>query len=418
MSTNQPLLLVFGSSADPIHQGHSALITSAARALSRRGWQVREVMIMPVYRHHNTQDVVKRSLPFTYEQRFELCQLAASGIARELAGTVEHVSVSRLEEEIARGSHRPNLSVETFARLREQTEPAICLAFLLGADSFAGENPPLNHWYNLDELLRLTALVVCPRQGFAPNQKFIENLTVKGARIIFLDEVSAPEISSSEIRRELEIGTDPESLVQKGWLSPAAAEYIRRKHLAETWRELDSSASLPAEARRETEAPSLEARIGKILSEHKWTLSLAESCTGGLISHRITNVPGSSEYFIGGVVAYAYSAKVALLGVRWETLQRFGAVSSETVLEMASGARELFKTDFALSVSCIAGPGGATPNKPVGTSWVGLASIGRMWSRHFLLSGDRAANKEMLAQLALEKLLQFISVGIPGGETP
>ena len=418
MSTNQPLLLVFGSSADPIHQGHSALITSAARALSRRGWQVREVMIMPVYRHHNTQDVVKRSLPFTYEQRFELCQLAASGIARELAGTVEHVSVSRLEEEIARGSHRPNLSVETFARLREQTEPAICLAFLLGADSFAGENPPLNHWYNLDELLRLTALVVCPRQGFAPNQKFIENLTVKGARIIFLDEVSAPEISSSEIRKELEIGTDPESLVQKGWLSPAAAEYIRRKHLAETWRELDSSASLPAEARRETEAPSLEARIGKILSEHKWTLSLAESCTGGLISHRITNVPGSSEYFIGGVVAYAYSAKVALLGVRWETLQRFGAVSSETVLEMASGARELFKTDFALSVSCIAGPGGATPNKPVGTSWVGLASIGRMWSRHFLLSGDRAANKEMLAQLALEKLLQFISVGIPGGETP
>ena len=418
MSTNQPLLLVFGSSADPIHQGHSALITSAARALSRRGWQVREVMIMPVYRHHNTQDAVKRSLPFTYEQRFELCQLAASGIARELAGTVERVSVSRLEEEIARDSHRPNLSVETFARLREQTEPTICLAFLLGADSFAGENPPLNHWYNLDELLRLTALVVCPRQGFAPNQKFIENLTAKGARIIFLEEVSAPEISSSEIRRELEIGTDPESLVQKGWLSPAAAEYIRRKRLAETWRELDSSASLPAEARRETEAPSLEARIGKILSEHKWTLSLAESCTGGLISHRITNVPGSSEYFIGGVVAYAYSAKVALLGVRWETLQRFGAVSSETVLEMASGARELFKTDFALSVSCIAGPGGATPNKPVGTSWVGLASIGRMWSRHFLLSGDRAANKDMLAQLALEKLLQFISVGIPGGETP
>lgn len=257
MSTNQPLLLVFGSSADPIHQGHSALITSAARALSRRGWQVREVMIMPVYRHHNTQDAVKRSLPFTYEQRFELCQLAASGIARELAGTVERVSVSRLEEEIARDSHRPNLSVETFARLREQTEPTICLAFLLGADSFAGENPPLNHWYNLDELLRLTALVVCPRQGFAPNQKFIENLTAKGARIIFLEEVSAPEISSSEIRRELEIGTDPESLVQKGWLSPAAAEYIRRKRLAETWRELDSSASLPAEARRETEAPSL-----------------------------------------------------------------------------------------------------------------------------------------------------------------
>ena len=418
MSARQPLLLVFGSSADPFHRGHSALITSAARALDRRGWQVSEVMIMPVYRHHNTRDAVKRSLPLTYEHRFELCQLAAGDIARELAGIVECVSVSRLEEEIARGSHRPNLSAETFARLREQSDPALRLAFLLGTDSFSGEDPSLNHWFNLDEFLRLTALVVCPRQGFAPNLKFIASLEAKGAQIILLDEVSAPEISSSEIRRELEEGAEPERLVQKGWLSPAAADYIRRNRLTETWKELDSSGSLPAAARQVADAPSLEARIGKILSGHKWTLALAESCTGGLISHRITNVPGSSEYYIGGVVAYAYAAKVALLGVRWETLQRYGAVSSETVLEMARGARELFKTDFALSVSCIAGPGGATPNKPVGTSWVGLAAAGKEWSRHFLLSEDRVANKEMLAQKALELLLEFISPDLPGDIKP
>jgi len=418
MSARQPLLLVFGSSADPFHRGHSALIVSAARALDRRGWRVSEVMILPVYRHHNTRDAVKRSLPFTYEQRFDLCQLAAGEIARELAGIVEGVSVSRLEEELARESHRPNLSAETFARLREQTDPALRLAFLLGADSFSGEDPSLNHWFNLEELLSLTTLIVCPRQGFTPNLKFIGSLEAKGAQIILLDEVSAPEISSSEIRRELEDGAEPERLVQKGWLSPAASDYIRRNRLAETWKELDSSGSLPAKALQEADAPILEARIGKILSGHKWTLALAESCTGGLISHRITNIPGSSEYYIGGVVAYAYAAKVALLGVRWETLQRYGAVSSETVLEMARGARELFKTDFALSVSCIAGPGGATPNKPVGTSWVGLATAGREWSRHFLLAGDRVANKEKLAEVALETLLEFISSGSPGGITP
>ncbi|HOE34359.1 MAG: nicotinamide-nucleotide amidohydrolase family protein [Chloroflexi bacterium] len=414
MSNNQPLLLVFGSSADPFHKGHSALVVAAARALTRRGWQVEEIMLLPVYRHHNTLDAVKRSLPFTFEHRFAICQLAAGDIARELAGTVERVSVSRLEEEIACESHRPNLSAETFARLREQCDPRLRLAFLLGADSISGEDPSLNHWFNLEELLRLTALVICPRQGFAPNLKFIGSLEAKGAQIILLDEARAPEISSSEIRKELEQGAEPERLVQKGWLSPAAADYIRQNRLVAIWKELDSSVSAPKTALQAADAASLEARIGRILSEHKWTLALAESCTGGLISHRITNIPGSSEYYIGGVVAYAYAAKVALLGVRWETLQRYGAVSSETVLEMARGAREVFKTDFALSVSCIAGPGGATPNKPVGTSWVGLAAVGKEWSRHFLLSGDRVSNKETLAQKALEMLLEFISAESAG----
>ncbi len=414
MSNQSPFLLVFGSSADPFHKGHSSLVVSAARALTRRGWRVEELMLLPVYRHHNTLDAVKRSLPLTFEHRFALCQLAAGDIARELAGIVERVSVSRLEEEIARGSHRPNLSAETFARLREQCDPAVRLAFLLGTDSVTGEDPSLNHWFNLDELLRLTALVICPREGFSPNLKFIGSLEARGAQIILLDEARAPEISSSEIRRELENGVEPERLIQKGWLTPASAEYIRQNRLVPIWKELDSSGNTPKTLLQTADADSLEARIGKILSGHKWTLALAESCTGGLISHRITNIPGSSEYFIGGVVAYAYAAKVALLGVRWETLQRYGAVSSETVLEMARGAREVFKTDFALSVSCIAGPGGATPNKPVGTSWVGLAAPGKEWSRHFLLTGDRIANKEALAQKALEMLLEFISAESAG----
>src|SRR5664280_2085315 len=115
---------------------------------------------------------------------------------------------------------------------------------------------------------------------------------------------------------------------------------------------------------------TIETRIGKILRQSKLKLAVAESCTGGLIGHRITNVPGSSEYFTGGVIAYAYEAKVSLLGVSWDTLQTYGAVSRETVLEMAAGARLSLEADIALSVSGIAGPGGGLPNKPVGTVWI------------------------------------------------
>ena len=113
-------------------------------------------------------------------------------------------------------------------------------------------------------------------------------------------------------------------------------------------------------------------------------LAAAESCTGGLVSHRITNVSGSSEYFPGGVVAYSYEAKASLLGVSWDTLNTFGAVSRETVLEMARGARKLFDADIGISVSGIAGPTGAMPGKPVGTTWFGLSTSSGEWVRHLI----------------------------------
>ena len=153
---------------------------------------------------------------------------------------------------------------------------------------------------------------------------------------------------------------------------------------------------------------SLESRVGKLLFEKKLSLSLAESCTGGLIGHLITNVPGSSDYFMGSVVSYAYEAKVDLLGVKWETLQKFGAVSSETVLEMAQGARKAFKTDLALSVCCIAGPGGATTDKPIGTSWVALSAPNCDWSWRFQLEGERESIKQQVAHKTLEQLLNYL----------
>src|SRR5512143_4282901 len=98
-----------------------------------------------------------------------------------------------------------------------------------------------------------------------------------------------------------------------------------------------------------------EERLGLMLKQRGLKLATAESCTGGLLADRLTDVPGSSDYFIGGVVAYAYEAKVALLGVSWNTLRAFGAVSRETVLEMAHGARRVLTADIAISVSGIAG---------------------------------------------------------------
>jgi PncC family amidohydrolase len=137
-------------------------------------------------------------------------------------------------------------------------------------------------------------------------------------------------------------------------------------------------------------------------------LATAESCTGGLIADRITDVPGSSEYFLGGFVSYAYEAKVASLGVSWDTLHKFGAVSRETVLEMARGARTALGADIGLSVSGIAGPGGGLPEKPVGTTWIGLVTPEGESAEVFYWKGDRRENKEQSAEAALMMLIKYL----------
>jgi PncC family amidohydrolase len=153
---------------------------------------------------------------------------------------------------------------------------------------------------------------------------------------------------------------------------------------------------------------SIEAHTGQVLREKGLNLATAESCTGGLIADRITNVPGSSEYFRGGIVAYAYEAKVALLDVSWDTLRTYGAVSKETVIEMARGARVAFGADIAISVSGIAGPGGGLPDKPVGTTWIGLSTTAGDWARKFVWEGDRLQNKALSADAALELLKDYL----------
>jgi PncC family amidohydrolase len=153
---------------------------------------------------------------------------------------------------------------------------------------------------------------------------------------------------------------------------------------------------------------TLELQIAEILTERGQKVVFAESCTGGLIGHRITNIPGSSAYYLGSITAYAYEAKVKWLGVSWDTLEAHGAVSRAVVLEMAKGVRKALNADIGLSVSGIAGPGGGMPEKPVGTTWMGLAAADGAWARHFCWDGDRLQNKTYSADALLQMLLDYL----------
>lgn len=158
----------------------------------------------------------------------------------------------------------------------------------------------------------------------------------------------------------------------------------------------------------------LEREIGSLLVAAKYKLVVAESCTGGLISHRITNIAGSSDYYVGGICAYAYEAKRTLLGVQPQTLEKFGAVSKETVKEMSIGVRKMFskeipyETLIGLSISGIAGPGGGMPGKPVGLVWISLSTPDGTWAWKHIFEGDRIQNKEQSADFALRTLYQYL----------
>lgn len=153
---------------------------------------------------------------------------------------------------------------------------------------------------------------------------------------------------------------------------------------------------------------SPEVVIAQLFTEKRLKLTTAESCTGGMVADRITNVPGSSEYFQGGVVAYSYEAKVSLLAVSWDTLRAYGAVSEETVIEMARGGRVAIGADVAVSVSGIAGPGGGLPDKPIGTTWIGLSTTQGDWSRKFVWKGDRLQNKIKSTDAALQFVIDYM----------
>ena len=149
---------------------------------------------------------------------------------------------------------------------------------------------------------------------------------------------------------------------------------------------------------------TMEQTVGSLLSAQHSTLAIAESCTGGLISDRITDIPGSSSYFQGTVVAYSNQIKLDLLGVSIADLDQHGAVSPPVAIQMAQGVRNLSKADYGLGITGIAGPTGATPQKPVGLVYVGLASQHGAYSREFRFVGDRVIIKRRASQMALDML--------------
>ena len=153
---------------------------------------------------------------------------------------------------------------------------------------------------------------------------------------------------------------------------------------------------------------ALAEELGKLLLEKGLTLSTAESCTGGGIASVITSISGSSEYFKGGIVAYANEVKIALLGVSETTLEKHGAVSEETVQEMAKGAMKSMKTSCAIATSGIAGPGGGTPTKPVGTIWIAAACNDKIVTKKLQGDNGREKNTKNSIEKALSLLIEHL----------
>lgn len=154
---------------------------------------------------------------------------------------------------------------------------------------------------------------------------------------------------------------------------------------------------------------SIEELIQESFIKNKWTLSVAESCTGGAIASRLTKIAGSSQYFLGGVVAYSNELKMKFLDIKEETLKNYGAVSAETAVEMASKIKLKTNSDFSLAVTGIAGPAGGSPEKPVGTVWVAISTPKKLGIWSLKLNGSRQQIIEQTVETILNRLWKLIN---------
>lgn len=152
----------------------------------------------------------------------------------------------------------------------------------------------------------------------------------------------------------------------------------------------------------------LEFEVARLLLAHNLTIACGESCTGGLLMHRFTNVPGSSAFFVGGVVAYSNGVKHSVLGVQENTITVFGAVSEQVAAAMARGVRALVGAKLGIGITGIAGPDGGTPEKPVGLTYISLVTADLSMTKRFVWTGERVANKEASAEAALQMLLGYL----------
>ncbi|NQT31875.1 MAG: CinA family protein [Deltaproteobacteria bacterium] len=154
---------------------------------------------------------------------------------------------------------------------------------------------------------------------------------------------------------------------------------------------------------------SLEEEVGARLRQKGLTLGIVESATGGLLSHRITNIAGSSDYYKGSITAYSNQVKIGVVGVKEATIQQYGAVSPQIAEEMAQGGRRILSADICIADTGIAGPGGASPGKPVGLFYIGLSHGERTFSQQHNFQGDREQNKQSAAEAALSWLAEYLA---------
>lgn len=198
--------------------------------------------------------------------------------------------------------------------------------------------------------------------------------------------------------------------VELGFRTSFPDNFLRPVARAATLAQADARIAAAAQAIRERlgavvygeEKDTMESVVGRLLTAHGQTVATAESCTGGLIAERLTDVPGSSGYFLGGVVPYSNAAKTALLGVPESVLETQGAVSEAVVRAMAEGVRERFGSDFGVATSGISGPDGGTAEKPVGLVWIALATQERTHADSFVFQVDRSRHRRLTAQVALD----------------
>ncbi|MAG31777.1 MAG: competence/damage-inducible protein A [Deltaproteobacteria bacterium] len=198
--------------------------------------------------------------------------------------------------------------------------------------------------------------------------------------------------------------------VELGYRTSFPDNFLRPVARAKTAEEADARIAQTTDAIRERLGPlvygegdeTMESVVGAMLSEHRLTVATAESCTGGLIAERITDVPGSSAYFLGSVVPYSNGAKAAMLGVPEDVLEREGAVSEPVVRAMAEGVRTRFGSDVGVATSGISGPDGGTETKPVGLVWIALATADATHADSFVFQVDRSRHRGLTAQVALD----------------
>lgn len=153
----------------------------------------------------------------------------------------------------------------------------------------------------------------------------------------------------------------------------------------------------------------IERSLARLLKKRNASLCTAESCSGGLLADRLTDIPGSSEYFRLGLITYSNEAKIRLLKVSPSLIRRYGAVSEQTAQAMAKGARRLMKTDFAIAITGIAGPGGGSKDKPVGLTFIAVAAVKKTRVLRFQFKGSRRQIKQQAATQAMKLLLEFLT---------